>query len=160
MKMKARTTLLLLVLAIGLVTSLAATPSLADPGNPKRMPRVVVFSGNGAYHTSIEGFIANASTWGYEVISVNYLNDASLTNAEILILNAPDFLTDDDKDVVTDWWNLGGKAIWFVGESDYGGYWDPADLNELAVDLGSNVIIVDDAISDPVSQDGASYRVV
>ncbi|MHA1973178.1 MAG: hypothetical protein ACTSW1_09305 [Candidatus Hodarchaeales archaeon] len=158
--MKKRTNFMFLILICILLLELIILQSTAEPGYPKRLPRVVVFNGNDAYHTSIEGFIANASTWGYEVISVDYLNNASLTNAEILVLNAPDFLTEDDKNIVETWWGLGGKSIWFVGESDYAGQWNPADLNELAVDLGSDIIIVDDAISDTTSPDGASYRVI
>jgi PGF-CTERM protein len=157
LKMKVKMTFLLLVLGIGLFIT---TPTIADQGDPKRLPRVVVFNGNGAYHTSIDGLTTNASVWGYEVISVNYLNDAALTNAEILILNGPDFLSAADKAVVTTWWGLGGKTLWYAADSDYGGYWNPADINELVVDLGGDIILVDDAISDPVSQDGASYRVV
>ncbi|MHA1971620.1 MAG: hypothetical protein ACTSW1_01435, partial [Candidatus Hodarchaeales archaeon] len=126
----------------------------------KTRPMVYVWSGNGAYHTSVEGFIKNATTWGFDVFASTFWVDIILEMSDILILNAPDFLTDYDVWVINYWWNTGNRTIWFVGESDYGGYWNPADLNELAVDLGSNVIIVDDAISDPVSQDGASYRVV
>ncbi|MHA2253763.1 MAG: hypothetical protein ACXAD7_25610, partial [Candidatus Kariarchaeaceae archaeon] len=159
--MKVKTTLLILIMAIGMLTSLTATNSaLAGVGNPKRMPRIVVFSGNGAYHTSVEGFKTNASVWGYEVYSTMFLNDAVLANAEILILNAPDFMTPADNATVKKWFDMGGKALWVIGESDYGGYWSPADLNELIVNLGGSVILVDDAVSDPVSQDGASYRVI
>jgi hypothetical protein len=126
-----------------------------------KTPIVTVFSGNGAYHTSIEGLKKNATTWGYTVESITEnLTASSLTLTDVLIVNAPDYLTASDVMYITNWWNTGGKTVWWIGESDYGGYWNPADINELIVDLGGHVIIVDDAVSDPVSQDGASYRVV
>lgn len=125
-----------------------------------RLPRVVVFNIYHTFNYSIEGFTTNATTWGYEVVPTAYLDNKVLENTEILILNAPDFLTEEETTPIVTWWNSGNKTLWVAGDSDYGGYWNPADLNELIVDLGGHVIFVDDEVSDPVSKDGATYRVI
>ena len=126
----------------------------------KTRPTVYVWNGNGAYHTSIEGLKTNASGWGYDIFASTFWVDIILEMTDILVLNSQDFLTDYDVWVIEHWWNTGNRTLWVVGDSDYGGYWYPTDLNELIVNLGGHIIMVDDAISDPVSNDGASYRVV
>ncbi|MHA1977445.1 MAG: hypothetical protein ACW98F_13040, partial [Candidatus Hodarchaeales archaeon] len=128
-------------------------------GYTNRGPNVLVFSGNGAYHTDVSGLISNASTWGYNVFTTNLLSGNLLEVTEILILNGNDFLTDGEMWLIETWWNSGDKTIWFAGESDYGGLWYPTSMNLLSLALGLNVIIQDDALNDPIWNDGqTAYR--
>ncbi|MHA2096949.1 MAG: hypothetical protein ACW98F_20240 [Candidatus Hodarchaeales archaeon] len=150
--------LLAMVLTLGIIASQPATVS-ATSIITTRMPRVVVFNGNGAYHTDVSGFEANASTWGYEVYTTNVLDEGVLSAASMLILNGNDFLTQSEMDLVEAWWNSGDMTIWFAGESDYGGLWYPTSMNLLSLALGLNVIIQDDALNDPIWNDGqTAYR--
>ncbi|MHA1977488.1 MAG: hypothetical protein ACW98I_11345 [Candidatus Hodarchaeales archaeon] len=118
-------------------------PSPSDP----RDPNVLVFNGNGADHVIVDNFVGNATVWGYNVLSATVLTANVLEVTEILILNGNDFLTEGEIALITLWWNKGGKSIWFIGENDYGGLWNPASLNRLSVRLGLNMILQDDAIS-------------
>ncbi|MFX1283990.1 MAG: hypothetical protein ACFFB5_10060 [Promethearchaeota archaeon] len=134
---------------------------IVDPsGFTGRGPNIVVFNGNEAYHTAIEGFTANASAWGYNVIATNYLNGIILEVTDILILNAPKYLTESERTLIKMWWHSGDHAIWFAGDSDYDALYNPFDMNILAVELGLHIILQDDCLMDNCSNDGAIHRII
>ncbi|MHA2202715.1 MAG: hypothetical protein ACW991_03420 [Candidatus Hodarchaeales archaeon] len=135
--------------------------SINDVGAKKvEIPNILVHNGSGAYHRT--GNLTDlAEDWGYEVTEVKSVNDSILKNADILVLNANDLLYNDESDWILDWWEDGySKTAWIAGDSDYKSYFLPGKLNTLIVEMGGHIILQDDAISDPESNDGASYRVL
>jgi hypothetical protein len=96
------------------------------------------------------------------------LTAGMLTGIDVLIVNGPDYMFPNETDVIKDWFTgASNRTVWIAGESDYGGYWSPAGtnstptgVNHIVKAIGGHIYIQDDAVSDPVSMDGASYRVV
>ncbi len=123
-------------------------------------PVITLFNGNGAYHVEVEGFKQKTSEWGYVLNIIEHFTNEYLEFTDILILNAPDFLTPLDRQLISDWWATGNRTIWFAGDSDYGGSYNVSDLNYLVVELGLNVTLQDDGVEDAASNDGTPYRVL
>ncbi|MFW9905520.1 MAG: Heimdall-CTERM domain-containing surface protein [Candidatus Thorarchaeota archaeon] len=152
---------IILLLALGLSTF---TPTQAAGEGT-----VLVWSGNGALHVEVDLFKGNASAWGYTVKNSTAQMTASLlTGVDVLILNAPDYIFQNESDVIKTWFNgASDRTIWITSDSDYGGYWypwgvnaTPIGVNHIVKAIGGHVYVQDDAVSDPVSMDGASYRVL
>jgi uncharacterized protein YoxC len=62
---------------------------------------------------------------------------------------------------IQDWLDEGGKTIWLCGDSDYGSDYLRIDTqNALLEDIGSVLRVEHCAAEDPVSNGGASYRVL
>jgi len=62
---------------------------------------------------------------------------------------------------INDWLDQGGKTIWLCGDSDYGTDYLRIDtVNALLEDIGSVLRMEHCAAEDPVSNGGASYRVL
>ena len=62
---------------------------------------------------------------------------------------------------IQDWLDQGGKTIWLCGDSDYGTDYLRIDtVNALLEDIGSVLRMEHCAAEDPVSNGGASYRVL
>ncbi len=62
---------------------------------------------------------------------------------------------------INDWLDEGGKTIWLCGDSDYGSDYMRIDTqNALLEDIGSVLRVEHCAAEDPVSNGGASYRVL
>lgn len=62
---------------------------------------------------------------------------------------------------INDWLDEGGKTIWLCGDSDYGTDYLRIDtVNALLEDIGSALRVEHCAAEDPVSNGGASYRVL
>lgn len=130
---------------------------------------VLVWSANDAYHIEVELFKGNASDWGYTVLnSTATMTSDLLIGIDILIVNGPDYIYPYETEVIKTWFTEDSdRTLWIAGESDYGGYWSPAGtsttptgVNHLIKELGGHLYIQDDAVSDPISMDGASYRVL
>ncbi|UCG03682.1 MAG: hypothetical protein JSW11_06775 [Candidatus Heimdallarchaeota archaeon] len=139
---------------------LVAAASINVAADKVSNPEILIHNGSGAYHRT--GNITDtAEDWGYEVTEVKSVNDSILKGVDILILNANDLLYTNESGWIKDWWDDGySKTVWVAGDSDYGGYFKYGPLNELLVNLGGHMILQDDAISDPESNDEAAYRVI
>lgn len=139
---------------------LVAATSMNVAADKVSNPRILIHNGSGAYHRT-GNLTDTADGWGYEVTEVKSVNDSILKKADILILNANDGLYENESDWIVEWWEAGyAKTVWVAGDSDYGGYFDYVPLNEILVNLGGHMILQDDAISDPESNDEAAYRVI
>ncbi len=139
---------------------LVAAASINVAADKVSNPEILIHNGSGAYHRT-GNLTDTAEDWGYEVTEVKSVNDSILKNADILILNANDLLYDNESDWIQEWWEDGySKTVWVAGDSDYGGYFDYVPLDSLIVELGGHMILQDDALSDPQSNDGAAYRVL
>jgi hypothetical protein len=152
---------ILLILALGL-SSFTPTQAAGEG-------TVLVWSGNGALHVEVDLFKGNASDWGYTIKnSTSQMTASLLTGVDVLILNAPDYIFENESDVIKTWFTAeAGRTIWITSDSDYGGYWypwgvtaHPIGVNHIVKDIGGHIYIQDDAVSDYVSMDGASYRVL
>ncbi len=125
---------------------------------------ILVFNG-GVFAPEINGFVGNYTPAGNNVINgtselgmgplQNYLTDA--VNA--LFLPANDF-DGENLTFIKEWFDLGGKLLWVAGDSDFGGYFIADHLNPVLEEVGSVLRLDAGAVEDPVSNDGASYRVV
>jgi hypothetical protein len=140
----------------------------AATGKPAANTKVLVWNGNGAYHVEVVAFTGNATGWGYDVTTADgEMNASVLTDIEILILNAQDYLNTTELTAIKTWFNgAEGRSLLVVADSDYGGYWLPngtdtnPGVNNLLYELGSHIFIQDDAVNDAVFNDGSGYRVV
>lgn len=117
---------------------------------------------HGGYHANaadLAPLIGNLTAAGNTVVIINetwFLWD----NMSALILTQPDNnFTAAEKTDINNWLNLGYKLLIAGGDSDYGGYYDPYPINDLLAAIGTITRIAAVSISDPVYNDGASYRV-
>jgi parallel beta-helix repeat protein len=79
---------------------------------------------------------------------------------DALFISQPDRnFTLDEKQLVKDWIDQGDKLLFLSGDSDYGGYYDPFPVNDLLNYIDAQIRLDSTSISDPVFNDGASYRV-
>ena len=142
-----------------LISVLLLATSINDVSAEKVViPIILVHNGSGAYHRT-DNLIDKAEDWGYEITEVKSIHNSILKSADILILNANDLLYDNESDWIIEWWEAGySKTVWIAGDSDYKSYFLPTKLNPLIVEMGGHMILQDDAIADPESNDGASYR--
>jgi hypothetical protein len=139
---------------------LVAATSINVAADKVSTPKILIHNGSGAYHRT-GNLTDTADGWGYEVTEVKSVNDSILKNADILILNANDLLYDNESDWILEWWEAGySKTVWIAGDSDYKSYFLPGKLNTLIVEMGGHMILQDEAISDPESNDAAAYRVI
>jgi len=135
---------------------------------PPANSNVLVWSGNGAFHSEIGKFTRDAAGWGYEVrSSTEEIESHMLNDIDVLIVNAPDYLNNSELLTIEEWFEGGSsRSIWVTGESDYGGYWSPSGtstdpgVNNLLYSISSHLYFQDDAVYDPVINDGANYRVI
>ncbi len=127
------------------------------------------FSGNtiafdiyhGGYHANdVDNLVANLTAAGNIVTFINETWDLP-DNVDALILTSADIVnwtTTEIADIVN-WMALGNRLLWVSGDSDYSGFFDPTPINDILSAIGAIVRLDGTSISDPVFNDGASYRV-
>ena len=116
---------------------------------------------HGGYHaTDIANLAANLTAAGN---NVHYINQTWYLNQSWDVL----FLTEADAgenwtvaqvDEIATWMAQGNKLLWGAGDSDYAGLFDPTKINDVLDAVGAITRLDGTSISDPVFNDGASYR--
>ncbi|RMG34178.1 MAG: hypothetical protein D6732_10790 [Methanobacteriota archaeon] len=124
----------------------------------------LVYTGEGVFAPEINGFYANYTEAGNTVINgtdmtLEDLRGNLTADVDALFLPAID-LSDMDLSFIKEWFDLGGKMLWVGGDSDFGGFFIADNLNPALEEVGSVLRLDSGAVDDPVSNDGASYRVV
>ncbi len=124
----------------------------------------VVFNGDGVFEPEINGFYTNYTDAGNTIINgtdmtLEDLKGNLTSDVDALFLPAND-LSGEDLTFIKEWFDLGGKMLWVAGDSDFGGYFISDNLNPVLEEVGSVLRLDSGAVDDPVSNDGASYRVV
>ncbi len=117
---------------------------------------------HGGYHANdVDNLFANLTAAGN---TVTYINQTWGLPADLDVL----FLTEADSGAnwtdaevadIAAWMALGSKLLWVAGDSDYAGIFDPVPINNVLNATGAIVRLDGSSISDPVFNDGASYRV-
>ncbi len=64
----------------------------------------------------------------------------------------------DEKNMIRNWMQLGDKLLFIGGDSDYGGYYNPTEINDLLQFLVAQIYFDRTSIEDPDSNDGSAYR--
>jgi hypothetical protein len=83
------------------------------------------------------------------------------STADIMMFTEPDSeFTTAEKSELQDWLAIGGKTLWLSRDSDYGGFYLPANVNSLLEYLGAHLRITAESLEDPESNAGAAYRVL
>jgi hypothetical protein len=124
---------------------------------------------HGGYHTTefdLQPLIDNLTLAGNEVVLMNDTGvDKKWTwdipdEASILFLTQSDNnFTDAELAEIKNWMLLENRLLVVAGDSDYGGYFSNYPINTVLDYLGAIVRLDATSISDPVDNDGASYRV-
>ncbi len=84
-------------------------------------------------------------------------------DTNVLIIPASTTMYTSTKlEAIKDWFNEDNVArlLWVAGDSDYGGYFLQESTNAVLAEVESNLRMGAESISDTVSNDGASYRVI
>ena len=124
--------------------------------------KIIAFDvSHGGYHATLEvltPLINNLTDAGNEVLLINETWELP-DEVDMLFLTQSDdpFNVTETADIVA-WFALGDKLLWVSGDSDYGGYYDPSNINDVLDALGSIARIDGTSIEDAVYNDGASYR--
>ncbi len=124
----------------------------------------VVYNGGGVFAPEINGFYTNYTEAGNTIINgtdmtLENLKGNLTADVDALFLPAND-LSGADLSFIKEWFDLGGKMLWVGGDSDFGGFFIADNLNPVLEEVGSVLRLDSGAVDDPVSNDGASYRVV
>jgi len=111
--------------------------------------------------------------WGYfgdplaaDTLGITHLGEKitsdALANVDMLILGQPTSpFQPDEIQAIVNWFNQGGKVLWIAGDSDYGSGPNVIDIvNSVLEQLDSELRLDQCQVGDPVSNAGASYRVV
>jgi outer membrane murein-binding lipoprotein Lpp len=113
--------------------------------------------------TALEAIINNISYVDWVVLTGDLTAD-DLADATMLISVLSDkaqSYSEAEVTAINDWLDEGGKTIWLCGDSDYGSDYLRIDtVNALLEDIGSVLRAEHCAQEDPVSNGGASYRVL
>ncbi len=125
---------------------------------------ILVFNGGGISSPEINGFYANYTSAGNQVINgtdltVDSLRTLLTSDVDSLFLPAND-LSGENLTFIKEWFDLGGRILWVAGDSDFGGYFISDNLNPVLETVGSVLRLDSGAVNDPTSNDGASYRVI
>jgi polyhydroxyalkanoate synthesis regulator phasin len=126
---------------------------------------VIVAQIKGALEADVplEAIMNNISYVDWMVVTGD-LTETDLADAVMLITVLSDktqTYTETEVTAISSWLDEGGKTIWICGDSDYGQDWLRIDTqNALLEDLGSVLRVEHCAAEDPVSNGGASYRVL
>lgn len=126
--------------------------------------KTFLIANGGVFEPDVNGFYTNYTNAGNTVINGSDMTmddlKAKLTSdVDALFLPANNF-TGEDLTFIKEWFALGGKLLWVAGDSDFGGFFLAGDLNPVLEEVGSVLRLDAGAVDDPVSNDGASYRVV
>ncbi len=124
--------------------------------------KILIYTGNNAAHTDAMGFYVNYTNAGNIVnISDNY-NFAGLEIDEIDVVLFPgnQNFNEEDLNALSSWFNSGVKLLWVGGDSDYGGYFHANQINPVLEAVGTKLRLDAGEIEDPVSNDGAPFRVI
>jgi len=122
--------------------------------------KIIIDTTHGSYHTDFIGFVGKMTSYG---ASVTVLNEAFSINDSVDVMMFPDSdseFTDTEKSDLKSWLGSGNKTLWISGDSDYSSLYLPAEANSLLEYLGAHLRITSESVSDPESNDEASYRVM
>nr|ADP09417.1 PKD and MgtE_N domain protein [uncultured marine crenarchaeote E6-3G] len=140
--------------------TIALLPTVVLPDRP-----VVVAQIKGALEadTALKAIIEDIDYINWIVLTGDLTAD-DLDDAAMLISVLSDkaqSYSEAEVTAINDWLDEGGKTIWLAGDSDYGSDYLRIDTqNALLEDIGSVLRVEHCAAEDPVSNGGASYRVI
>jgi hypothetical protein len=113
-----------------------------------------------ALHADFEGNLSVVK--GYDVVWATELTESVLADAQFLFLGSVygENITDDELDVIVDWFRQGEKTIWVGTDSDYGGARYIVDnTNKVLRAIGSKIRAEPTSVEDPFSNCASAYRV-
>jgi len=158
--MSKRSAAILLTAPMLLVMLLATCSIQASAVRPVAVLHARGLAGTDA---QINAIVSNITEIDWNVVT-GELSSADLAGASLLIMVKVDaFLNYTDAEIaaVKSWFNEGGKVLWVAGDSDFGDdNRRQPDVNRVLEALGSSLRLERCAVDDPVSNAGASYRVL
>jgi hypothetical protein len=158
MKLKVKFTGLLVALLFMLSILSTASGKVSVSGKA-----ITIYTGSGPFHGvgDYEEFTA-----AYDPDNTLVVDDVNLatglTGVDVLMLPANDF-TGGAANVtaIATWFaSAGDKLLWVAADDDYGGYFQASGLNPVLAAVGSVLRIDAGGINDPVTNDGAPYRIM
>jgi len=123
---------------------------------------------HGGYHTTEVDYtplMENLTFAGNQFILLNDTGAKKYTwtipdDVSILFLTQSDYAyTADEMAEVKRWLSLGDRLLVTCGDSDYGGYYNATNINDLMMYLGTILRLDGTSIADDVNNDGSDYRV-
>lgn len=158
------------ILIVGMIAGMLSPAALPPPTYINVSNAVVAIDlYHGGFHTTefdLAPLIDNLTVAGNEVILLNDTGeDKKWTwsipdEVSILFLTQSDYnFTMEERVEIKRWMMLENRLLVVTGDSDYGGYFSNYPINSVLDYLGAIVRLDGTSISDPVDNDGASYRV-
>jgi hypothetical protein len=158
------------ILIVGMIAGMLSPAALPPPAYINVSNAVVAFDlYHGGYHTTefdLAPIIDNLTKAGNEVVLINDTGEDKNwvwdipDEASILFLTqSDDNFTAAELEEIKNWMLLENRLLVVSGDSDYGGYYSNYPINSVLAYLGAIIRLDGTSISDPVDNDGASYRV-
>lgn len=117
---------------------------------------------HGGYHTTaadLDPIIGNLTAAGNTVILINETWELLPEVDALFLTQCDDPFTSAEMADVKAWLELDDKLLVVAGDSDYGGYFDASNINDLLAYIGTITRLDTTSIADIVYNDDADYRV-
>lgn len=151
-----------LILIVGMIAG-SMTPTIAYTSTITVTGATFAFDiSHGGYHTTMDDLgplMDNLTEAGNTVLLINETWELPDAVDALFLTQSDDEFTAAEKADIKAWLGLGDKLLIAVGDSDYGGYFSPAPINNLLRYIGAMLRLDASSIEDPEFNDGAAYRV-
>ena len=154
--------ILALILIVGMIAGLTSPTVAYDTAIEIKGVTVAFDIYHGGYHTTaadLDPLIGNLTAAGNTVLLINETWELPDEVDALFLTQCDDAFTSAEMADVKAWLELDNKLLVVSGDSDYGGYFDASNINDLLAYIGTIVRLDTTSIADIVSNDDADYRV-
>ena len=151
-----------LILIVGMIAG-SLTPTIAYTSTITTTGATFAFDiSHGGYHTTMDDLsplMDNLTAAGNTVLLINETWELPDAVDALFLTQSDDEFTAVEKADIKAWLGLGDKLLIATGDSDYGGYFQPAPINNVLEYIGAMLRLDATSIEDPEFNDGSAYRV-
>ncbi|MHA1551172.1 MAG: hypothetical protein ACTSQC_04440 [Candidatus Heimdallarchaeaceae archaeon] len=151
-----------LILIVGMIAG-SMTPTIAYTSTITTTGATFAFDiSHGGYHTTMDDLgplMDNLTAAGNTVLLINETWELPNEVDALFLTQSDDEFTATEKADIKAWLGIGEKLLIAVGDSDYGGYFQPAPINNVLEYIGAMLRLDATSIEDPEFNDGSAYRV-
>ncbi|MHA1346231.1 MAG: hypothetical protein ACTSVO_04410 [Candidatus Heimdallarchaeaceae archaeon] len=151
-----------LILIVGMMYG-SLTPTMAYTTSITVTGATFAFDiSHGGYHTTMDDLspiMDNLTAAGNTVLLINETWELPDAVDALFLTQCDDEFTAAEKADIKAWLGIGDKLLIASGDSDFGGYFSPAPINNVLEYIGAFLRLDATSIEDPEFNDGSAYRV-
>ncbi len=154
--------ILSLILIVGMIAGMATSTQAYTTTITTTGAKIAFDIYHGGYHTTaadLDPIIGNLTAAGNTVLLINETWELPDDVDALFLTQSDDPFTAAEKADVKAWLELDNKLLVASGDSDYGGYFDESNINDLLAYIGTILRLDSTSIADVVYNDDADYRV-